>query len=82
MTSGGAYNYYYNNTGIASGTTTALSDMSGATNTFKLGNNDDNDPPNNRVGLVRVYNRVLTSGEVSTNYNSIKNISTNPYSLP
>jgi hypothetical protein len=34
------------------------------------------------VGLVRVYNAVLTPAQVTQNYNSIKNISGNPYSLP
>jgi hypothetical protein len=74
ITSGGVWASYLNSVNRAGG---SLSTFNPSVTNRTLSIGGDNSSTTN-VGLFRVYNRALTSGEITQNYNTVKST----YSLP
>ena len=81
-TGGGVVTYCNTVGGSANGTTSNSTLAANSTVTFGYLNNMASSGLVGKMAMMRVYNKPLTAGDVTMNYNSIKSLSGNPYSLP
>ena len=82
ITPAGLLTLYVNGSSVYTRTGAAFG-ASGIANALQLGQNQDYDPPNNKISFAKLYNVPLTAAQIQENYYNIySKFQTNPYSLP